>query len=167
LAENFWALITNYWTEIKRQMEAYQRAVTAAREAHCHCKEPKELCNIWDCICVAEYIAPNGKDIEIEKPAGITSDVVDTFHKHPFKSKLLSLEAKETSDSQLQKEIASATAACQAEEAALHSTLTTSTSDQRRHLSLLAKGKLVFVFCHLYTHSCCFCFTDHTDLVEG
>jgi hypothetical protein len=96
---------------IKRQMEAFHQAIHAATEADCCCKDPEELHHIWDQICVAEYIAPHSKNIKIKQPHSITSKVVNTFHKHPFQSKLLSNEAEETTPHQLQGEIAHATAA--------------------------------------------------------
>ncbi|ELR19676.1 uncharacterized protein ACA1_199590 [Acanthamoeba castellanii str. Neff] len=88
-------------------MEAFCQAVHAATEADCCCKDPEELHHIWDWICVVEYIALCGKNIEIEQPHSITSEVVDTFCKHPFQLKLLSNEAEETTPCQLQGEIAS------------------------------------------------------------
>jgi hypothetical protein len=68
LPENFWSLITNHWSMIKRQMEAFHQAVHAAMEADCCCEDPEELCHIWDWICVVEYIVPCGKNIEMSCP---------------------------------------------------------------------------------------------------
>ncbi|ELR10867.1 uncharacterized protein ACA1_181200 [Acanthamoeba castellanii str. Neff] len=74
--------------------------LNSAMEADCCCEDPEELCHIWDWICVVEYIVLCGKNIEIEQPHSITSEV-DTFCKHLFQSKLLSDEAVETSPHQL------------------------------------------------------------------
>ncbi|NEJ83993.1 hypothetical protein GR268_46995, partial [Rhizobium leguminosarum] len=98
-------------------------------------------------ICVVEYITLCGKNIKIEQPHSITSEVVNTFRKHLFQSKLLSDEAEETTPRQLRGEIACATAASQAEEASLAST---STSEQRWRLSALAKGKMVQINSFLF-----------------
>ncbi|ELR22886.1 uncharacterized protein ACA1_397520 [Acanthamoeba castellanii str. Neff] len=100
-SDNFWSLITNHWSMIKRQMEAFCQAVHAAMEADCCCEDPEELHHIWDWICVVEYSALCGKNIKIKQPCSITSEVVYMFCKHLFQLKLLSNEAEETSPHQL------------------------------------------------------------------
>ena len=136
--ERFWGFITAHWHDLKAQMMAYQKADSAAQEAHCRLEEPDELCAIWECICLAEYISLDGFHVDVQPPGAITAKVMDTYHKHPFHHPLLDNEAKETTDENLQVEVATSTASSHHDEQAAAKT-STSTSLQHRRLQALAQ----------------------------
>ncbi|ELR17229.1 uncharacterized protein ACA1_059160 [Acanthamoeba castellanii str. Neff] len=77
---------------LEYQMDAFQAAEAAAIEAN-YCLL-KELAQIWKCICLSEYIMPDGCTIDVQKPAMITCKVMDCFNNHPFHSKLVDDQAK-------------------------------------------------------------------------
>ncbi len=87
--ERFWGFITAHWHDLKAQMMAYQKADSAAQEAHCCLVELDELFSIWECICLAEYISLDCFCIDVQPLGAITGEVTDTYCKHPFHHPLL------------------------------------------------------------------------------
>ena len=134
-----------HWHNIKAQMMAYRRADSVAREAKCKLAEPDELCVIWERICLAEYISLDSTHVEVQPPSAITGEVVDTYDKHPFCNHFLDNKAKETTNTNLCHEVASATTASHHEEQA-SATTSASTSQQHCRLEALVKTSLVRFF---------------------
>ena len=80
--------------------------------------------------------------VYVQPPGAITAEVMDTYHKHPFHHPLLDNEAKETTDENLQVEVATSTASSHHDEQAAAKT-STSTSQQRHRLQALAQTQSV------------------------
>jgi len=123
-------------------MDAFRSAEAAGLAAKCPVLEQDELQEIWQRICLAEYIAPHGNIIDIQKPAMITCEVMDCFKKHPYQNTLIDDQAKETSDEGLQRELATAEASSLAKERSMRPR-SRPAGLQRRRLAALAKGELV------------------------
>jgi len=49
--------------------------------------------SIWERICLAEYIAPDSHQIDIQKPAMIMCEVVDCVWNHPYQIKFIDNQA--------------------------------------------------------------------------
>ncbi|ELR23032.1 uncharacterized protein ACA1_360480 [Acanthamoeba castellanii str. Neff] len=116
-------------------METFHASENAVKLAKCHLEDEQELQRIWQCICLGEYISPDGEHIKIQPPSMLAIEVTNTFKKHPYHSKFINDQALKTSVEDLLQELAAVKASSKAEEQGM-CTCSSSTTEQCRLLAL-------------------------------